>query len=110
MADARVSMAAIMRAFGVPAVVTRPTPADTTPIETTVTWVNASTDGNPVGFDLSRSEHMKLMVLRRDKVPTVPKGTLVSAPEQAGEAAKLWKVDSTIGIEFDQTRVLVVEA
>lgn len=99
-------MSAVMRAFGVPATVTRPGLA---PITTTVAWVNDQTDGMPGGMDLQRSEHLKLMAISLSDVPTVPKKTVIVAPEIKGGANKNWQVDSTVGRKFDEVRVLVLE-
>lgn len=98
-----------MRAFGVPATVTRPAPEDTTPIETTVAWVNATTDALPEGLDLQRAEHIKLMSLSLTDVPTVPRLTVIVAPEIKGGDDKTWQVESEISRQFDEVRVLVVE-
>src|SRR5689334_23375901 len=106
--DARVAMSAVMRAFGVPATVTRPAPNDA-PITTTVAWVNATTDALPDGLDLQRAEHMKLLAISLTDVPTVPRHTVIVTPEIKGGPNKTWQVESTLSRQFDEVRVLVVE-
>lgn len=104
-----------MRAFGVPATVTRPAPNDTPITEGAdgkplhVAWVNDSTDALPSGIDLQRAEHMKLMAIARTDVPKVERKTIVVAPEVKGGANKTWQVDGTVSSKFDEVRVLVIE-
>lgn len=97
-----------MRAFGVPATVTRPAP-DNAPITTSIAWVNTTTDALPAGIDLQRAEHMKLMSISLIDVPSVPRNTVVVAPEIKGGEDKTWQVESTIARTFDEVRVLVLE-
>lgn len=103
-----------MRAFGVPATVTRPAPDDT-PITTgadgqplMVAWVNSSTDALPDGIDLQRAEHMKLLSISLHDVPAVPRHTVIVAPEIQGDADRTWQVESQLSRQFDEVRVLVV--
>lgn len=93
---------------GVPATVTRPAPEET-PIATRVIWPAPTESEFPGGFGNQRSEAIRVMALRRDQVPTVPKGTRIVAPPDTGGADREWVVDATARIEFDITRVLVLE-
>jgi hypothetical protein len=90
----------------VPATVRRPAPQDD-PIATRVIWSTPSPEAMP-GGDFSRREPVRVMALRRDEVPTVPRGTHIDAPEMPGGAVKTWKVDSFEREDTAQTRVFVV--
>lgn len=103
--DFRVPLDPIFEAFGVPATVTRPVPDDI-PIQTTAIWDTGATD--TIGVDLKRRESRLVMGLRRDQVPTVPKGTLIEAPPMGGGAVQTWRVDGTDRVMDDLTHVLVV--
>jgi len=106
--DARVPMDPILGAFGVPATVTRPAPDDT-PIETTGVWISPLTADAPGGgFELQRRERRYLLVLDRDTVPTVPRGTRVEAPERLDGTVRTWRVDSLERVDTDETRVWVI--
>lgn len=78
--------------LGVPATVTRPAPDDT-PIATTGIWQSPLEEDAPFGTDLNRREPRRVLALRRDSVPTLPRGTRVLAPEKPGGANKAWSVD-----------------
>lgn len=99
----------IFSAFGVPATVTRPAPDDT-PIETTVIWISPAMIDGPAGFDLQRADRRRLLALRRDEVPTAPRGTLIDAPERDGDETLKWRVDSMDSVDADQIKVIVVPA
>lgn len=92
MADHRVPVTPLLAAFGVAATVTRPAPGNT-PIATTGIWVDAEDDPQPYGTDFTRREPPRLLSLPRAEVPTLPRGTLVAAPEVGGGASKTWRVD-----------------
>lgn len=108
MADARVPMAVVLSAFGVAVTVTRPAPDDT-PIETTGAWVTPINDNYPVGPEFQRRHRRQVLVLSRDEVPTVPKGTLIDAPARDGDDERRWRVDGIDEEDADHFRVLVVE-
>lgn len=91
---------------GVPATVTRPFP-DATAIETNAIWLTPTTDGFG-GSDLHRQEPRRILCLNRDEVPTVPRGTIVLAPEAFGGATLRWRVEGPDRIDADHTRVIVV--
>ena len=108
-ADLRVGVDPIFRAFGVPVTVTRPAPEDT-PIETEGVWHAPMTDQVPTGLDLTRADPQRVMALRRDAVPTVPRGTVLAAPETIGGPVALWRLDGVARWEIDLVRVPVVPA
>lgn len=107
MGDARVAPDPIMAAFGVSAVVTRPAP-DATPITTTVVWHPTQTEDVPVGNEFARREPRRVLAVRRDEVPTMPRGTLVVCAEESGGASETWRVDALDRYESDLIRVVVV--
>jgi hypothetical protein len=105
MGDARPSMDVFMDEFGVSITVTRP---DADPIETTGIWVTPLMIDAPSGQDFQRRDRKRVLAVRRDEVPAVPRGTRIVAPELAGDTALLWTAD---GIEFedaDHLRVIVI--
>ncbi len=95
--------------FGVPATVTRPAP-DNAPVETTAVWLPDPLDETrPAGTDFQRREPRKVLALRRDApLPTMPRGTIVAAPEISGGAVKNWRVDELDRTLSDEWRVIVV--
>lgn len=96
----------IYDAMGVPAVVTRPAPDDT-PIQTTLIWVEQSTPDVPGGA-APRRDPRRVAALRAVDVPTLPRGTRVSAPELQSGPARSWKVDGTDAVTADELRVVLL--
>jgi len=108
--DLRPSLDAAVSAFGVPATVTRPYPDDA-PVDTTGIWLAAIEEPRPQGTDFSRREPRRLLVLPRNVLATLPRGTVVLAPERAGDPVKTWKVDGFDRVvEPDCWRPLVIAA
>lgn len=100
-------VAPIFGVLGVPATVTRP---DDAPIATTVIWVTPVMEDLPVGSDeFSRREPRKVLALRRDQVSTVPRGTVIEAPERKGGCSKVWKVDGLERQDSEHHRVIVIK-
>lgn len=91
-------------AHGVPATVTRPLE---NAITTRIIWITPISDDVPSGLDLRRNEPQRIAALRRDEVPTVPRLTVIEAPEKAGGAVERWLVDGTERTEADHVRVMV---
>lgn len=101
-------MAVFLNAFGVAATVTRPAPDDDT-IETIGIWVPPDTVELP-GSEFRRRDQIRILAFDVDAVPTLPTGTLITAPERKGEAVKTWVVDGVApvnAIDADQLRVIV---
>lgn len=94
---------------GVPATVTRPFPDDT-PIVTRGIWLTWDTDAPPTGTEFQRREPRKVLALRRLDVPTVPRGTVILAPQKGGDTVQAWRVDGTETVFADHVRVIVVAA
>lgn len=103
--DSRVPLDPLFATFGVPATVTPPTEAA---IETTVVWPPPSTLEMPAPGEFSRREPQRVMALRRDEVPRVPRGTSILAAEQLGGDVQRWRVDGIDQVEVDLVRVIVV--
>ena len=95
------------RAHGVAATVTRPEP-DTAPIVTTGIWLPPREESQPYGTDFQRRDPRRVFVLPRADAPTMPRGTIVLAPERTGGPITIWRVD---GLEHaadpDYWRVLL---
>lgn len=93
--------------LGVAAAVTRPG-LDFTPITTTVIWgIEPVGDGQPYGTDFHRGEPRRTLTIAKADVPTMPRGTVIIAPEVEGESAKTWVVDGIERALADQWRVFV---
>ena len=85
--------------YGVEAVVTRPAPADTTPVETTAIWqLLPKDDTNPTGVDFQRREPRRVLTIPRSAISSVPKGTEIVAKDKPGGTSYTWTVD-----QYDQT-------
>jgi hypothetical protein len=108
--DLRVPLEPLLSAFGVPATVTRPVPDDA-PITTTGIWLQPLEETRPVGADFQRRDPRKVLALPRSAVPTLPRATLIDAPEELGGAVKTWRVDGfERATESDLWRATVVMA
>ncbi len=106
----------IFAAFGVPGTVTV---EGADPIETTVVWITPSTPDVPSGTadrgsdmraGFTRKEPRRVLVVRRDEVPALPRGAQIEAPERAGGTVRTWVVDGNAGHEADHIRVFVNSA
>lgn len=106
-ADRRPAFSSAQTAFGVPATVTRPAPDDE-PIETIVVWLPPIPNDAPAGFDLQRQDPKKVLSVPIADVPTVPRRTVIEAPEVRNGEIKRWRVDGFDRYEFDAVRVTVV--
>jgi len=106
--DLRPSMVPILDAFGVPATVTRPAPDDVA-LPATLVWVSPEAAGVPIGdAPLTRTDPKRYAALTYAEVPTVPRGTVVSAAETLGAAVREWRVDGTTRVEFDHVIVVLL--
>ena len=94
-----------LSAHGVPATLTPPNqPA----VTTRVIWATPETQLEPPGAQFGRREPIRIAVISRSDVPSVPRGTLILAPESAGGSDQLWRVDGMERVEADHHRVIVV--
>lgn len=102
---ADVPLGLLFDAFSVPATVTPPA-ADA--IDTRGIWVTSTTDSRPGLSDFSRRDQTRVLALDRAAVPSVPKGTVIIAPEMDGSVPLRWRVDGFDVLEADCIRVTVV--
>ena len=102
-----VGMGAMFATMGVPAVVTRPAPADT-PIETSLIWVERTTPEVPDGARVTRHDPRRIGVLSSADVPSIPTGTMVEAADTQDGTAQRWKVDGIARVDADQVRVILL--
>lgn len=108
MSDARVGMDLILSAFGVPATVTRPHPDDT-PLAATLVWVSPEAAGVPASdAPLTRVDPKRFAALSYAQVPTVPRKTVILAPETLGGLVRAWLVDGTTRVEVDHVIVVLL--
>lgn len=82
----------------VDATVTRPAPNDT-PVSTTGIWQRSLFEDQPVGSEFSSREPRRVIALRRDVLPELERGTLISAPEKPGGTPVDWQVDKIESLE-----------
>lgn len=108
MSDARVAVDPIFTAFGVPATITWRPPNDDTALVTTVVWHSWMTEDAIPGGSVQRREVKRVMAIRLDEVPPLPRGSLCEAAEEAGGAVKRWRVDGLERLESDLARYIVV--
>ena len=47
----------------------------------------------PYGTDFQRREPRRVLAVKRADVVTLPRGTVITAPEKLGGADKTWRVD-----------------
>jgi hypothetical protein len=92
---------------GVPATVTRPEPNDT-PILTRIIWLTPFTEDAFGGMSVQRREARQQVAIRRDAVPTVPRGTIVEAAGPLGGSVGRWRVEGPDRLEADHGRYIVV--
>lgn len=104
--DLRPTLAAALGAFAhsLPAVVT---PPDDSPVETQAFWLGYKTEEQEVA-EFRRSELRRVLVLPRETVPRVPRGTIIAMPEQEGGPVAEWRVDAMDSFQPDHHRVVVV--
>ncbi len=105
------SMEALVRdidfdTLGIPVTVT---PLGGSSITTQGIWSPSIFDEPPVGKDYNRREPRRVMALRIDEVPDIPRGSLIVASEFDGEDAKNWKVDGVEKTDRDHIRVILVD-
>jgi hypothetical protein len=95
--------------FGVHGLAVTVTPPNAIPVETRAIWVTPITEAFPMGFDVQRRVAPRVLALRRDAVPAVPRGTLITiAPVAPATLQEVWRVDGMERAEGDHWRVLVV--
>ena len=71
-------------------------------------WMTPLTEELPSAAAFQRSNPKRILALRRDVIPNVPRGTRIVGPEKSGDADKVWRVDGVETIEADHHRVVVV--
>lgn len=110
MGDARVPFSSLLRAFGLPATVTRPAPDDA-PISTSIIWLSPLAEDQPYGVDFSRRDPRKVLAVPRSAVVSMPRGTQISAAETPGSEVRSWRVDELLRpADVDHWRVAVTPA
>lgn len=81
---------------------------DETPIETTGIWLTPVTDDVPTGAEFRRRDVRRVMALSKSDVDSVPRGTIIMAPESSGGTTQRWRVDGIDRVEAEHLRVVLV--
>lgn len=85
------------------------TPPNALAVSTRGIWVTLITEAFPTGFEVQRKMAPRVLALRRDAVPAVPRGTLVTVPAATPAALEeVWRVDGMERADSDHWRVVVV--
>ena len=80
-------------AHGVAVTVTRPAPDDV-PVATTGVWRRTPQESMPVSTDFRRAEPRKILqVPRTASLPTLPRGSIVLAPDETDGVDKTWQIE-----------------
>lgn len=107
-ADYRVPMVPVLEAFGVAITVTVP-PFEDDPVATTGVWVTSITQDVPFGTDFQRRERRRVLTMALSSaLASVPRGSVVYAPEFAGGTVLRWRVDGFEVQEADHVRAVLV--
>lgn len=77
------------------------------PVPAQVVWLTPTQQAAPLGTDFTRADPRRLLAIRRDQVPAVPRGTKIVAPGTAGGTSSTWRVDGVESIEAEFFRVVV---
>lgn len=85
-------------------------PATVAGVATRIIWVSPATELLPADSDFRRAEPKRTMAIRRDEVPEVPIGTLVSVTEHGQTVPALWRVDAMEDVQPGHHQVVVVPA
>ena len=104
MSDLRPAIGPALTVFGLPATVTLP---GEEPVVTVAIWlppVSVVTEGVMVQTDRPQP----VLALPRADVPAVPRGTLIEVAESESGEVKAWLVESVLGLQVDEIRVIVI--
>ena len=83
-------------------------PATVGGVSTRAIWLTPTTENPPAGNDFTRAEPRRSLALRRDEVPTIPRGTVIYVTEPTQSTPRSWRVDSVEAVQSDHHRVVVV--
>jgi len=104
MSDLRPAIGPALAVFGLPATVTLP---GEEPVVTVAIWlppVSVLAEGVMIQTDRPQP----VLALPRADVPSVPRGTLIEVAEVEGGEVKAWLVESVLGLQVDEIRVIVI--
>lgn len=85
------------------------TPPESEPVQTAVVWLSASR-AEPDGARFQHQEQRRMVSIRRDDVPAVPRGTLIASTPPLESDVTLWEVDGMDAVYPDHQRVVVIPA
>lgn len=66
------------------------------------------TAGVPSSEGFARADQRRVVAIRRDHIPAVPRGTVIAVAEPLLEEPSLWLVDAMETVRSDQFRVVVI--
>lgn len=77
-------------------------------VETKVIWLPTTPEAVPGSVEFQTRAAFRVMAVRRNAVPRLPRFSVITAPERHGGEVKTWKVDGHERIEADHHRVIVI--
>lgn len=103
--DLRPDLDAPFAIFGLPCTVTPPGGA---PVNATGVWITLQTSFLPGPLEAQVAEARKILALRGDLLPEIPRGTVIEIAERAGLALRRWRVDGWAQVDEQDLRVVVL--
>jgi hypothetical protein len=81
------------------------------PVDTTVIWqATPLEEDRPTGTDFQRREPRRVLSLPRGVSSSLPRGSIIEAPDAFGGPVKAWRVDGLAAGDTSVWRVIVVQA
>lgn len=105
-----IGMQAMFATMAVDGVLTMPAP-NNTPLDIRAIWLTPEAPVQPFGQDLGRVDPKRVLAIQRTAtLPSIPRGSVIVAPETEGGTDKTWRVEGVpSAVTADEIRVFVVE-
>lgn len=104
--DARPGIDSFMGAFGLSVTIARPYES---PFSATGIWISSLLEEMPASHDFTRRDPRRVMAFSLEEISNnIPRGTIITAAEQEGEALQKWQVDAIDSRESDHIRVVLI--
>lgn len=106
MSDLRPSLDPVFSLFGVDATIPYPTGV-AGPLTVRAVPLSYRPTDVPLGTDVRDPQYRIVFAFRRTDVETLPRGTVIEAPEREGGAVVTWRVETLAHIDAEELRVVV---